>query len=266
MVDEPIAENVPPSQRGKRLARLLWRGFVDWLTPPKCVACRAEVTTGAALCLSCWQKLHFIDEPVCDALGTPFEYEQGEGALSPAAIADPPPWDRARAAVAFDEASKHLVHLLKYKDMQEAGLAMAGMMRGPGRKLLAECDVILPVPLHRHRLWQRRFNQAAVLAQALARAGGKPYCHDVLLRQSATRSQVGLTAAERHRNVRRAFHVPPEQQPHIEGKRVLLVDDVRTTGATAAACAETLKGAGAAYVDVLSFALVLTPSQLHIDV
>lgn len=256
---------MPPSQRGKQVGLRLWRGFVDWLTPPKCVACRADVTAGSSLCLSCWQKLQFIDEPVCEVLGTPFEYDQGEGALSPAAIAEPPPWDRARAAVAFDATSKHLVHLLKYKDMQEAGLAMANMMQGPGRRLLAECDVILPVPLYRWRLWRRRFNQAAVLARALARTSGKPFRHDVLLRQAPTRSQVGLTAAERHRNVRKAFVVPVEKQADIDGKRVLLVDDVRTTGATAAACAETLKAAGAAHVDVLSFALVLTPTQLHIE-
>ena len=265
MIDEPIADIASHSQSSKLLLRRLWRGFVDWLTPPKCVACRVDVTSGGALCVACWQKLHFIDEPVCEALGTPFAYDQGEGALSPAAIADPPPWDRARAAVAFDDTSKHLVHLLKYKDMQEAGLAMARMMLGPGRKQLEQCDVILPVPLHRRRMWQRRFNQAAVLAQALSKATGKTYRHDVLLRQSATRSQVGLTAAERHRNVRKAFVVPVERQADIDGKRVLLVDDVRTTGATAAACAETLKAAGAAHVDVLSFALVLTPTQLHIE-
>lgn len=264
-MDEPIAENLPRSQRGSRMARQVWLGFVDWLTPPKCVACRTGVTAGAALCLACWQKLHFIDEPVCQALGTPFEFDQGEGALSPAAIAEPPSWDRARAAVAFDEASKHLVHLLKYKDMQEAGLAMARMMLGPGRKLLADCDVIVPVPLYRWRLWQRRFNQAAVLAQVMSGACGKPFVDDVLLRRQPTRSQVGLTVAERHRNVRRAFVVVAERQAGIDGKRVLLVDDVRTTGATAAACAETLKAAGAAHVDVLSFALVLTPVQLHID-
>ncbi len=265
MTQEPIAEKPPLSQRSQKMAALLWCRLVDWLTPPKCVACRAEVTAGASLCVPCWQKLHFIDEPVCEALGIPFEYDQGEGALSPAAIADPPPWDRARAAVAFDESSKHLVHLLKYNDVHEAGLVMARLLLGPGRKLIADCDVIVPVPLHRRRLWQRRFNQAAVLALELSRTTGKPFFHYVLVRQSPTRSQVGLTAVERHRNVRRAFLVPPEHRAMIDGKRVLLVDDVRTTGATAAACAETLKAAGAAHVDVLSFALVLTPTRLHID-
>jgi ComF family protein len=265
MTEEPIAEIPALSQRGRTLALALWHGFVDWITPPKCLICRADVTAGATLCLACWQTLEFIDEPVCEMLGTPFAYDEGEGALSPAAIAGPPPWDRARAAVAFTETAKRLVHLLKYKDMHEAGLAMARMMLGPGRKLIAEADVMVPVPLHRRRLWQRRFNQAAVLAQEIARVSGKPFATDVLLRPTPTRSQVGLTADERQRNVRRAFSVPPERRPVIEGKRILIIDDVRTTGATAAAAAVTLKAAGAARVDVLSFALVLTPAQLHIE-
>ena len=247
------------------LAAVLWQGLVNWLTPPKCVACRADVTAGATLCLSCWQTLTFIDEPVCEVLGIPFEYDQGEGAFSPAALAEPPPWDRARAAVAFTGAAQHLVHRLKYNDAQEAGLAMARMMLGPGRKLISSCDCIVPVPLHRRRLWGRRFNQAAVLAQAIATASGKPMLHDCLVRHAPTRSQVGLTAKERRTNVRRAFAVPPERLPAIAGKAVLLIDDVRTTGATVEACAATLKAAGAARVDVLSFALVLTPAQLHIE-
>lgn len=246
-------------------AMAAWRGFVDWLTPPKCVTCREDVTAGATLCFACWNKLHFIDEPVCDMLGTPFEFEQGEAALSPAAIADPAPWDRARAAVAFDDGSKQLIHLLKYRDMQEAGITMAKMMLGPGRKLLADCDVILPVPLYRLRLWQRRFNQAAYLAQQLSNSARKPWHHNVLLRQSSTRPQVGLTADQRHKNVRRAFDIAPEKRANVDGKHVLLVDDVRTTGATAAACAATLKLAGASRVDVLTFALVLAPARLHIE-
>ncbi len=212
----------------------------------------------------CWQKLNFIDDPVCAVLGTPFAYDEGEGTVSPAAIADPPLWDRARAAVAFDEASGHLVHLLKYQDNHEAGLAMARMMAGAGRVLLEDADVIVPVPLHRKRLWQRRFNQAAFLAQQLSKVSGKAWSHDVLLRVEATTSQVGLDASARRKNVRRAFAVPLEKSPALDGKSVLLVDDVRTTGATANACAAALKKAGAARVILLSFALVLEPSRLHI--
>jgi len=252
-------------QRVSVAARRSLHAFVDWLTPPKCLLCRKDVQGDASLCLSCWQGLHFIDEPVCDALGTPFAYDEGEGALSPAAIAEPPPWNKARGAVAFDHTSRQIVHLFKYRDTQEAGLAMARMMAGAGRRLLADCDLIVPVPLYRFRLWRRRFNQAALLAQHLSRHAAKPYAHDVLERRQATRSQVGLSADERQKNVRSAFAVRPEMRPRIEGKSLLLVDDVRTTGATLSACASTLKAAGAARVDVLSFALVLEPARLHID-
>jgi ComF family protein len=239
--------------------------LVDVITPPKCLSCRDSVSVGASLCPPCWQKLHILDEPVCDALGTPFEFDEGTGLLSPAAIAAPPLWNKARAATAFDDHSRHLIHLLKYQDTQEAGILMARMMLGAGRKLIAETDIILPVPLHRHRLWQRRFNQAAYLAAIIAQTSAKPLATDVLIRERRTRQQVGLTADERRKNVRKAFSVPLEKRPFVEGKTILLVDDVRTTGATLAACATTLKDSGAVHVHVLTYALVLEPARLHID-
>lgn len=265
MSEEPIAESDGSGQPLRKAVLGLWRGFVDLITPPLCLSCEVPVTQGAALCLDCWQKLHFIDEPVCEALGTPFDYDEGEGALSASAIAAPPEWDRARAAVMFDEASQGLVHKLKYADTQEAGLAMARMMLGAGRKLLAEADVIVPVPLYRWRLWRRRFNQAGVLAQELSRLSGRPWAHDSLLKITKSRPQVGLSAEERRRNVKRVFAVPADGLAAIAGKRVVLVDDVRTTGATAGAAAAVLKAAGATQVDVLTFALVLAPSQFHIE-
>jgi ComF family protein len=264
-MEEPLAENRTGFQRLRETGAAAWRGLVDIITPPLCLSCQNPISTGAALCLTCWLKLELIDEPVCDVLGTPFAYDEGEGAISPAAMANPPAWDKARAAVAFDEVSGHLVHLLKYQDQHEAALAMARMMVGAARNLWPEVDVLVPVPLHRKRLWQRRFNQAAVLTVHVAKATVKPWRSDVLLRTVATTSQVGLDAKERRKNVRRAFEVPFETAGHIAGKTVLLVDDVRTTGATAQACAETLKQAGAARVYVLSFALVLGPTQLHIE-
>jgi ComF family protein len=209
--------------------------------------------------------LQFVDEPVCDVLGLPFPYDEGEGAVSPAAIADPPRWDKARAAILFDDASKQLVHLLKYRDQHEAALLMARMMLAAGRNVLPQVDVVVPVPLHPRRLWQRRFNQAALLARPIAVEIEKPLLLDVLERVEVTTSQVGLDATARQRNVRKAFALAPDRQAAVDGKTVLLVDDVRTTGATANACAETLKKAGAAHVFVLSFALVLEPRRLHID-
>jgi ComF family protein len=175
----------------------------------------------------------------------------------------PPAWDRARAAVIFNDEGAKLVHALKYRDRPEAGLLMARMMARGGRRMLNEADVMLPVPLHFFRLWQRRFNQSAFLAQQLSRLSGTPWRHDVLLRRRRTRAQVGLDQAERRRNVKDAFLVRPGQEAAIWGKAVLLIDDVRTTGATAEACALALRAAGAARIDLLTFALVPTPARPH---
>ena len=246
------------------LAARLWRGAVDLLTPSLCLTCSGPVAEPASLCLTCWAKLQQIDEPVCDMLGTPFAYDQGEGAISAQALADPPPWDRARAAVIFDDTSAKLVHALKYQDRQEAGLLMARMMARAGRRLLVESDVILPVPMHRFRLWRRRFNQSAFLAQRIAALSGKPWRHDVLLRVRRTRAQVGLDGAARRKNVKGAFEIRPDALAAVAGKAVLLVDDVRTTGATAEACALALKKAGAAHVGLLCFALVPLLARPHI--
>ena len=197
-------------------------------------------------------------------MGTPFAYDQGEGVVSAAGLANPPAWDRARAAVAFDEASRMLVHGLKYHDTQEAGLLMARLMARAGRVLLAEADFIVPVPLHRLRLWQRRFNQSAFLAQEIARLSSTPWRADVLYRRRRTKSQVGLDHAARRKNVKDAFVVAPKQVARVAGKTVLLVDDVRTTGATVEACVQALRTVGAAKVQLLSFALVDLPAKLHI--
>lgn len=238
----------------------IWTGVLDTVTPPRCLSCHGDITAPTSLCIACWQKLKLIEEPVCNALGTPFAYDQGEGALSAPALANPPLWDRARTAVAYDEASRPLVHALKYRDTQEAGLLMARMMARAGRRLLDDADLIVPVPLHRLRLWRRRFNQSAFLARNIAKSCGVP-CHTgLLLRVKRTRSQVGLHHNERRKNVARAFAVRGD----VAGKRIVLVDDVMTTGATATACAEMLRKAGAMRVDVLCFALVLEPARFHI--
>ena len=242
----------------------LWRGLVDAVTPSLCLLCGTPAGEAASLCVSCWDKLQHLDEPVCNALGTPFAYDQGPTAVSAQALADPPAWDRARAAVLFADEAARLVHALKYQDRPEAGLLMSRMMARAGRRLIAEADLLLPVPLHRLKLWQRRFNQSAFLAQRISRLSGKAWRSDVLLRARRTRPQVGLDQAGRQRNVKGAFQLHPDRQPAIAGKAILLIDDVRTTGATAEACALALKTAGAGRVDLLTFALVHLPSRPHI--
>ena len=246
------------------LPALAWRGVVDVLTPSQCLLCRAPLNQPASLCVPCWSGIAHLDEPVCNVMGTPFAYDMGPGAVSAAALALAPAWDRSRAAAAFDAASRPLIHSLKYQDRQESGLLMARMMARAGRDLIGDADVIVPVPLHRWRLWKRRFNQSAFLAQAIARVAGKSYRPDILLRQRATPTQVGLDEAARRKNVRGAFAVAGGQAGTLTAKRVLLIDDVRTTGATAGACAAVMREAGAAQIDVLTFALVLEPAKIHI--
>jgi ComF family protein len=202
--------------------------------------------------------MRFIERPFCERLGTPFEVDLGIALLSPAAIADPPVFRRARAVARYDETARRLVHRLKYGDRVELARALGGMMARAGAELMLDADVIVPVPLHRSRLWWRRFNQAMALAGALSRTSGVPCDPFLLARVKRTRSQVGLTRTQRGDNLQGAFRVPADAKPHLAGKRVLLVDDVVTTGATANACSRALLRAGAESVDVLSFARVVT--------
>jgi len=240
------------------------RWGLDWLIPPQCLACRAEVADASSLCVTCWSKLSFIEAPFCERLATPFPYEQGEDMVSAAALADPPLWDRARSALLFDDTARSLVHALKYRDRHEAGLLMARLMIRAGADIIKPADAVIPVPLYRWRLWRRRYNQSALLARKICRETGRAFRPELLRRLRPTRSQTGLDHEERRRNVRNAFTVPEESRTLVAGKSFVLVDDVRTTGATLEACAKALKAAGAAHVDVLTFALVPKPKQLHI--
>ena len=156
----------------KAAARAGLRAVIDVIAPPNCLVCRERVLEPAALCPQCWKKITFIEAPCCDRLGIPFAYDQGDGALSAAAIADPPVWDRARSATAFNATSRELVHALKYQDRHEAALLMSRLMLRAAKPLLDGADAIVPVPLHRRRLWFRRYNQSALLAQRLAHGSG----------------------------------------------------------------------------------------------
>lgn len=216
------------------------------------------------ICPECWQDLSFIESPLCDRLGAPFAYDPGDGVVSARALARPPQWNRARGAVEFDQHSRKLVHALKYRDRHETAPLLARLMFRAGAELLEDADFLIPVPLYRFRLWKRRFNQAALLGEHINACSGVALRTDILRRDRPTRSQVGLDHATRRKNVRNAFSVHDELRPELLGKRVLLLDDVMTTGATIESCSKTLLGAGAARVDVIVFALVLNPSGLHI--
>ncbi|MEA2907072.1 MAG: hypothetical protein QOI12_4459 [Alphaproteobacteria bacterium] len=249
-----------PFKRAAAALRATLGLVVDVALPQLCAACR-EPVGGEGLCAACWSKLSFIAPPYCERLGIPFPYDPGPGVLSMEAIADPPAYRRARAAVRFDDISRALIHALKYGDRLDLAPTMGRWMAHAGGALVAEADAIVPVPLHWRRLWARRFNQAALLSEVIAKAAGKRVAHLALKRVKATPQQVGLSQSDRALNVQGAFRVLPSGKAEVAGRRLLLVDDVITTGATIDACARALNRAGAAQVDVLVFARVVAAAR-----
>ena len=196
---ERAATALPRLRRAGETARAVLRAALDLALPRLCAVCREPVES-EGLCPACWSKLSFISRPYCERLGIPFVYDPGPGILSMEAIADPPAYQRARAAVRFDEISRALVHALKYGDRLDLAPMMSRWLTQAGRELLAEADALVPVPLHWRRHWARRFNQAAALAEVIARESGVPVC-PALKRVKATPQQVGLTRTERAANV-----------------------------------------------------------------
>ncbi len=238
-------------------ARSAARFALGVVYPPTCIACGGATGEAHTLRATCWSEMRFIERPFCERLGTPFAVDLGIPLLSPAAIADPPVFRRARAVARYDDVARALVHRLKYGDRLELAKALGAMMARAGAELLAEADVIVPVPLHRSRLWWRGVNQAMAVSAVISRASGVPCDPFLLARVKRTRPQVGLTKSQRGENLQGAFRVAVEAKPRLQDKRVLLVDDVVTTGATANAAARALLRGGAGGVDVLSFARVI---------
>lgn len=239
-----------------RLGRHAVRLSVDLVYPPRCMACGGATASADGLCVSCWAGIRFITRPYCDRLGTPFPVDFGPGLISPAAMAEPPAFNRARAVALYDGVARDMVHKLKFGDKLDLAKGMGRMMAAAGAELLAESDMIVPVPLHWVRRWSRRFNQATELGKVISKVSGVPLAADRLARVRATRTQVGLTRAQRRENLQGAFQVPEAMLAGLLGQRVLLVDDVLTSAATTNAAARVLLRAGAATVNVLTFARV----------
>jgi ComF family protein len=234
--------------------------FLDLVYPPSCIVCRRAVAVHGAICAECWRDVAFIERPYCERLGTPFERDLAQpGLISLEAAANPPAFGRARAVARYDsDKARALAHRLKYYDRLELAEPIGRWMARAGAELLADADVIVPIPLHRLRLLARRFNQSAALAQAISRESAVPAEMMALARVKPTAPQVGLTRAQRAANLSGAFRVSPDRADAIDGRNVVLVDDVLTTGATANAAARVLLRAGAARVDLLVFARAVT--------
>lgn len=233
--------------------------LADFILPPLCLVCRSSVMGQTGLCSQCWSKIDFIEPPRCDRLGIPLPFPSDEMVISAAALANPPVYDRARAVARYDGVMRELIHAFKYGDRHEGVALFSKWMIHAGADILEDADILIPVPLARLRLWSRRFNQSALLARAVGRSLEISDDPASLERTRRTVSQVGLSAEQRKKNVAGAFGVPERKRAIIEGRNVLLIDDVITTGATVDACARTLKRAGAAGVDVLALARVVDP-------
>ncbi len=229
---------------------------IDAVYPPSCLLCKQETITPSGLCTACWVETGFIAGLACRVCGMPLSGDGAEEALCDTCLQSPPVFQNGRAALLYQGGGRKLALALKHGDRLDIARPMAQWMAKAGSWLLGECDVIAPVPLHWRRLLMRRYNQSAELARHVGRITGKPVIPDLLLRKRATPSQDGLDRAARFANQQGAFQLAPRFAARVQGKRVLLIDDVMTTGATLSACADACLAAGIRQVDVLVLARV----------
>ncbi|AQR72421.1 ComF family protein [Sphingomonas sp. LM7] len=236
------------------LARL-----ADFALPPRCPGCGEVTAADHRFCAACWGRLRFLGPPWCAGCQLPFDYDRGEGALCGECLAKPPPHDGVRAAVAYGDVAREVALKLKYSGRLACAQTMAHAMT---RLMPDDAELLVPVPLHRWRIWSRGFNQAAVIAGALSRAQGVALDAELLRRVKATPVLRGLGPRGRAKAVAGAFALTGNAKAKLAGKAVVLVDDVHTSGATAAACARVLKRGGAAKVILLCWARVLEGETL----
>lgn len=241
------------------LPRAIVRGIVDFTLPPRCPGCGTVTEDDHRFCLECWGKLDFLGEPCCARCGLPFAFADADGAECGRCIADQPPFDRLRAAVAYGEIARKVALKLKYSGRPGVARTMARLMERQAAG--GEALILVPVPLHRWRIWGRGYNQAAVLARELAGALGGRVELELLERIKRTPPLRGMGRRERAEAMRGAFRISPRRREEVKGSSFLLVDDVFTSGATAGACARALKRAGAARVEIICWARVIRDEE-----
>ncbi len=239
-----------------QFARDLLRPMFDFVLPPRCASCGTITPSGGTFCIICWQKVHFLSAPWCASCGVPLPFETEEAQVCASCIAKPPRHDGIRAAVAYGEASSQIALKLKYGGK----IGLAKMIAGHLARHLPEDQsglIIAPVPLHWTRLWGRGFNQSALIARALAQDRAIRLIPDLVIRTRRTPLLRGLSQVERKRTVSKAFALNPKWAGKLKDARILLVDDVYTTGATTDACIKILKKGGASWVQIFCWARVL---------
>lgn len=238
--------------------------FLDAVFPAGCLKCAEPINTPGNLCANCWPTITFLSTPCCTTCGYPFEYDGDQDLQCGNCVRTPPPFYRARSVLKYDAHSREMILGFKHADQTDRGPAFAAWMYRTAPELVDNCDFICPVPLHPYRLIKRRFNQSSLLANELSKLTGRPAIPDLLNRTRHTKSQGTLSATARHKNVQGAFRVTKRHSKLIENTRILLIDDVYTTGATVGACSHSLLTAGARQVDILTFCRVVRTSNLAI--
>jgi ComF family protein len=243
-------------------AQRLTRPFLDYALPPRCPACGEIVSDPLAFCAPCWQSIDFIGAPQCAACGIEIPSQSlGDEGRCGACLAEPPPFDRARAVMHYGEVGRTIAHRLKYSRRVGLSRVMAAQMQRLIQMAEGEEAILVPVPLHRWRIWSRGFNQSALIGREIARATGLRFEPGLLQRTINTPPLHSLGRAKRRQAVKGAFALSRGAAERISGKTVLLIDDIWTTGATASACARILKKADATRVEILCWTRVGDPTD-----
>ena len=250
-----------PFGRSLDLVARSLRPALDLLLPPHCAGCGEPVGAPGQLCAGCFAQVGFVTDPCCGRCGLPLGSEAAGGPmrLCGPCRRQPPPWRQARAALLYDGQGRALILRLKHPGSEDVAALLARHMARAGERLLSGADVLVPVPLHRWRLLRRGYNQSALMAQHLSKLAGKPVCVDALRRIRATPPLGGLSAQARADAMANVIALRPRRRSRVESQRILLIDDVLTSGATAAACTRALLDAGALNVDVLVASRVPDP-------
>ncbi len=230
---------------------------VDMVLPPRCPIGGGVVAAQGELSPESWAQLEFISDPHCKTCGHPFEFQIDLEMDCAGCLKQTPAFTSARSALVYNDGSRAMVLKFKHGDQMHILQSFMPWVMRVGDDVISRCDLVIPVPLHSLRLIKRRYNQAGLMAQYIARKAQKSWSCDVLKRTRRTKPQGFMTQKERIKNVKKAFHVPEEKKAFITGAVIVLVDDVYTTGATVNECAKTLLAAGAAEVHVLTIAKVV---------
>lgn len=241
------------------MSRLTIPSLIDMILPPRCVHCGDMASVAHKLCGPCWKKIQFITAPHCRICGWPFAFHQEQSMICGACSRQPPLFTQGRSAFHYDDGSRRMIIQFKHHDGTYLAPAFADFMHQAAPDLLATTDVLIPIPLHRWRLFRRQYNQAALLVHELKKRTQIPALYNILQRHKSTISQKGLSKQARAENVRDVFVVPVPKRPLLQGKVITLVDDVWTTGATLTAGCRALLSSGVKEVRVLTLARVIKP-------